>query len=442
MDNKKIIYELFKKNIIKTGNFILKSGIKSNIYFDLRTLIAYPDILNQVIKMMYQKISHLNFDLICGIAYTGIPMATKISLNNDIPMLIIRKEKKDYGTKKLIEGIYKSGQSCLMLDDVITTGSSLIENINILNMDGINVNDIIVFIDRRSDRNDIDEYNLHSVLNEYEIIKFLDNNIAEKILYNNYFGNNYNPMAEKLNKLILEKETNLILSADILKKEEFLNLVSITGPYICIVKTHIDMIEDFDTDLIEQLVNLSKKHNFMIMEDRKFADIGNTVKHQYENGIYKIVEWADFITVHSIMGEGTIKAIKDVLYKNSLESERGIFLLESVSSEGNLINNDYSNNTIEIAEGHIDVVSGFISQERKSLNSNFFYAMPGVNIVDNGDKFGQQYNSPENAILNCGADMIIVGRGIYMAENVEESLKMYRERGWDSYMYKNNKYDM
>ena len=183
--NQKLIYQLLKHDIIKRGNFTLKSGIKSNLYFDLRTLISYPNILNQVIRLMYQKISNLDFDLICGIAYTGIPMATKISLNYNIPMLIIRKERKDYGTKKLVEGVYHKNQKCLMLDDVITTGSSLIENIDILQNEGINVNDIIVFIDRRNNRNDVSEYNVHSVFTEEEIMNIL-NNINQKI------GNNYN----------------------------------------------------------------------------------------------------------------------------------------------------------------------------------------------------------------------------------------------------------
>ena len=58
--------------------------------------------------------------------------ATKLSLDHNIPMILIRKERKEYGTNKLIEGVYKNGQTCLMLDDVITTGSSLSESIKLL----------------------------------------------------------------------------------------------------------------------------------------------------------------------------------------------------------------------------------------------------------------------------------------------------------------------
>ncbi len=430
--NQNLIYQLLKHNIIKRGDFTLKSGIKSNLYFDLRTLISYPNILNQVVKMMYQKISHLNFDLICGIAYTGIPMATKISLSYDIPMLIIRKERKDYGTKKLVEGVYQENQNCLMLDDVITTGSSLIENINILLNEGLNVTDIIVFIDRRSDRNDVSQYNVHSVFTEKEIMDVLNGlNPRED-------DNCSNIMSEKLNKIVHQKRTNLVLSADVTTQEELLDLISIAGPYICMIKIHIDIITDLDEDFFYLLCKLSDVHNFMIMEDRKFADIGNTVKNQYTNGIYNIIKWADFVTVHSIMGEGTLEAIREAMRENRVH--RGVFLLESVSSEGNLIDIDYSDRTIEMANKYKDIVSGFISQKRRGTNSDFFYAMPGVNIETNGDPYGQQYNTPENAILNCGADMVIVGRGIYMAEDKEEALRMYRDRAWNSYQIKIEKY--
>jgi len=429
--NQKLIYQLLKHDIIKRGNFTLKSGIKSNLYFDLRTLISYPNILNQVIRLMYQKISNLDFDLICGIAYTGIPMATKISLNYNIPMLIIRKERKDYGTKKLVEGVYHKNQKCLMLDDVITTGSSLIENIDILQNEGINVNDIIVFIDRRNNRNDVSEYNVHSVFTEEEIMNVL-NNMNQKI------GDNYNIISERLNRIIHQKKTNLVLSADITTQDELLNLISIAGPYICMLKIHIDIIKDLNEDFFYLISKMADVHNFMIMEDRKFADIGNTVKNQYTQGIYNIIKWADFVTVHSIMGEGTLKAIRDSIKEAGMV--RGVFLLESVSSEDNLIDNEYSDRTIEMANKYNDIVSGFISQKRRGTNSDFFYAMPGVNIDTTGDNLGQQYNTPENAILNCGADMVIVGRGIYMAEDKEEALKMYRDRAWNSYQIKIEKY--
>ena len=90
-----------------------------------------------------------NFDVICGVPYAALPMATAMSLESYIPLIIKRKEAKEYGTKKLIEGIYKSGQNCLLVEDVITSGKSLIETISEVENEGLKVSDIVVVLDRQ-----------------------------------------------------------------------------------------------------------------------------------------------------------------------------------------------------------------------------------------------------------------------------------------------------
>src|SRR3989338_9549709 len=89
-----------------------------------------------------------------------------------------------------------------------------------------------------------------------------------------------NLTAKKLLNLMDTKQTNLCLAADATNKAKLLELANTIGPEICIFKTHIDIVEDFDNDLIIQLQRLSEKHNFLIFEDRKFADIGKTVQLQ------------------------------------------------------------------------------------------------------------------------------------------------------------------
>ena len=98
-----------------------------------------------------------------------------------------------------------------------------------------------------------------------------------------------NPLAIKLLKLMSDKKTNLALSADVTCKKKLLELANILGPYICILKTHIDIIEDFDAELITRLQNLAVQHNFLLFEDRKFADIGNTVRLQYFAKIVSVI---------------------------------------------------------------------------------------------------------------------------------------------------------
>ena len=238
-----------------------------------------------------------------------------------------------------------------------------------------------------------------------------------------------NRTAKRLFQLIEEKKTNLAVSLDIKQSKRFLELVDEIGSEICLLKTHIDIIEDFSNDFIKALQALSIKHTFLILEDRKFADIGNTVKYQYQDGIYHIVDWADIVTAHSISGPGIITALKEV----GLTKDRGLLLIAEMSSEANLIYENYIESTVEIATRETDFVIGLIAQRHLTKNPKLIHLMPGVQLSVTNDAFDQRYTDPQKASLDNEADIIIVGRGIYAAESPLKSAQHYRELAWEAY---------
>jgi orotidine 5'-phosphate decarboxylase subfamily 1 len=248
-----------------------------------------------------------------------------------------------------------------------------------------------------------------------------------------------NEVATKLLKLMDEKQTNLSLLNDVTNSEKFLELADACGPEIAILKTHIDIIKNFTPKLIEELQSLAKQYNFIIFEDRKFADIGNTVKMQYGQGIYQIAKWADLTNAHIVPGPGVIEGLKAVADEQT--EPRGLILLAQMSSEGNLATDEYTQQAVAMAESFLGFVVGFIGNggnpdELKKLTSivhpRFVILTPGVKLGGGGDKLKQTYSNPQEAV-NAGSDVILVGRGIYAADNPKQSAQEHRKAGWEAY---------
>jgi uridine monophosphate synthetase len=158
---------LLDAGCIKFGEFTLKSGLKSPIYIDLRYIISFPKLLEQIGAAYLPLLKDLKFDRIAGLPYAAIPIATAISLLGNYPMIYPRKEVKDYGTKAEIEGEYHAGEIAVVIDDLATTGGSKFEAIEKLTAVGLVVKDVVVLVDRQSGAKESLEqagYAMHAVL--------------------------------------------------------------------------------------------------------------------------------------------------------------------------------------------------------------------------------------------------------------------------------------
>ncbi|XP_068152411.1 uridine 5'-monophosphate synthase [Drosophila tropicalis] len=479
---KALAVKLFEINAFKFGDFKMKVGINSPVYFDLRVIVSYPDVMQIVSDLLVAHIKEqqLSAKHVCGVPYTALPLATLVSVNQSTPMLVRRKEAKAYGTKKLIEGIYNAGDTCLIVEDVVTSGSSILDTVKDLQSEGIVVTDAVVVVDR--EQGGAANIAKHGVkMHSLFTLSFLLNTLHEaghiekatvdavakyisavqinsdgsfvgggdksdavrandlqrtRLTYENRSNLAKSAVAKRLFQLMASKQTNLCLSADVTKADDILDIADKCGPYICLLKTHIDIVEDFSDGFITNLQALAKRHNFLLLEDRKFADIGNTVSLQYGKGLYKISNWADLVTAHTLPGRSILQGLKAALGNAEAGQERGVFLLSEMSASGNLIDDKYKENSNKIAtEGaDIDFVAGIVCQSSNAFAfPGLIQLTPGVKIDESVDKLGQQYQTPELVIKERGADIGVVGRGIIQASDVQKAAITYRDRLWAAY---------
>lgn len=146
---KSLYQQLYEVGIIQDGEFVLKSGITSPVYIDLRRIISYPELFAQVVDLLAQELSDTSFDHIVGVPYAALPFASGIAVLYQKSMIMPRKELKDHGAKKMIEGVYQKGQKALIIEDVVTSGASILETIATLKSQGLEVDEVIVFLDRQ-----------------------------------------------------------------------------------------------------------------------------------------------------------------------------------------------------------------------------------------------------------------------------------------------------
>lgn len=133
------------------GNFTLASGKKSDTYIDVKRGLTRPDILALIAAAMAP---HIDTDRIAGVELAGVPIAAAVSIAVDKPCIFVRKESKDHGTKKRYEGDLKAGETVTMVEDVTTTGSSVIAGIEVIEAGGGQVQTVVTVVDREEGAED------------------------------------------------------------------------------------------------------------------------------------------------------------------------------------------------------------------------------------------------------------------------------------------------
>ncbi len=170
------------KECIKYGDFVLRSGKKSKYYMDLRTLISKPKEMNTISDLIFSRLPKDGYHKtypdadhnywVVGLPYAGIPHACHLSSQHLIPMVLLRNEPKKHGTANMIEGDFKQGDHLVIIDDVLTTGSSVMDALPFFN--DFVIEKIVVIVDReQGGKEKLEEMGLkvESIFKISEIIK-------------------------------------------------------------------------------------------------------------------------------------------------------------------------------------------------------------------------------------------------------------------------------
>ena len=410
--------QIISRYLVKNGcisesdtPFKLKSGRVSRYYVDVRSLISDPDAFNLVAKILTIELRDEKFDLLCGVPHGAEPYVAVVANALGVPMIKVRKEVKDYGLGKVIEGRYSSGQECILLEDVTSTGESVIETVKKMEMLGLRVVKVLSIVDRCFGASERVREELGVELES--MVKLSEVSLGKIIRSPVY----------RLYNIMRSKGSRLCLSADFTDSESLLRIVEMVGDSIVILKTHVDMLEDLDDVVLDKLVELKKKYNFLVMEDRKYGDISKTVVRQIRNGFLGILDWADMVTIHGFLGEETLMTIMTELEDTDL----GFVVINEMSNKGSLYDDSVEKFSSVLLHKGMQVV-GMVGEKRVK---HTLMMKPGVSLDVCGDVKlvgDQMYKHP--GLVDT--DVWIVGRDICCNEDptrrVDEYIKISKKK--------------
>jgi orotate phosphoribosyltransferase len=431
---KDLIIDLYNKNCIKFGKFTLKNGTTSPIYIDMKNIISYPYLVNIISNFFINEIKSLETNYICGVPYGGIPIASLISNKNNIPMLMIRKEIKKYGLKKSIEGEYEKGQTCILIEDTITTGSSINKFVNLLIKEGIIVKHVFVICDRR-DKNTIPSlrYKIQSLfdivfifktLKKHGFIKFNEQNMnyLKGFIFKKY-GNFIDFESKKksiksldktcsaLISIILKKQTNLCFSVPLQEEIEIELLVKTIGKigkHICILKINSDNIKGITENpgYKTALLKMSNEMEFMIYDDKKISTLNN-----FE------IPWCNF---YSVLGFTSL----DPLFQIEIQKQK----IQGIHDYKGLVLTDI-NKFEELNTQNIVIYEGKEIINKKDKKDLFLSDSFDLDIIS----FDTLTNIFEEYLIEYDFDLISVSKNLNDGDSLESSIILTKNIAWSAY---------
>ena len=174
--HRELILQLHEAGCVQFGQFTLASGKQSPIYIDLRRIASRPSLLRLAARAYADMLRPLTFDHLAAVPYAALTIGTAVALQVNKSLIYPRKEVKAHGTGQAIEGVFSPGDTAAVLEDLVTSGGSVIKAIETLTAAGLRVSDVAVLIDRQQGGRETlaaQGYRLHAALTLPQILDTL-----------------------------------------------------------------------------------------------------------------------------------------------------------------------------------------------------------------------------------------------------------------------------
>ncbi len=420
MTKKEYILRLYATGAVKFGEFTLKSGIKSPFYIDLRDIISDNALLEATANLLSEKAKSLDFDYVTGIPYTALPVATLMAQKLGKPLIYSRKEEKSYGTKNAIIGKFEKGKKCLVVDDLITSGESIMETAEKYSEEGLLTRDFMVVIDRSKGGAAYlhsHGYRLHSLIRLDEIVDtlFSEGAISRQQVddiesFMNALGEKktaqaalpLNPKVQKIIDLCEQKQSRLAVSIVANDSKTFFEKLEAVAPMAVMIIFDIEAIRDVEDAFFEKLKSYQEQYHFLVLQDRQYVAPLGGLDRVLQNSCYHFDTWADFVSMHPL---GGTKATEEI---GKIKADVGAFWYAKWNRNGSLTNDNYTRKVFEMGAKLPQRVAGYFC-DAKSLQEvrrmrNKIPAGQLMIVTASPEKGGL---TPEEA-PGAGADLVIV----------------------------------
>ncbi|XP_065226486.1 uridine 5'-monophosphate synthase-like [Planococcus citri] len=461
---RELAVELFNAGVLKFGKFYSPSGCEVNAWFDLLLVYGYPSLMDKICEhaSKFCVEANLNYSAVCGVTYGGLPFGVLLASKVHKPLIMWNKEPSRHSTDQRIHGRILKNEYCILVEEVVASGRSILGVIKDIENTGMKVKDIysIINLEQGGDEN-LEKlgYKLHSLMTMSQFLQIL---FDEKLIAENQYDSSMKGFSEfkcspngdvitntylsrrksiqyekridscksqiskKLLKLMSAKKSNLCVEFISPSVEITSQVAELIGPYICMLSICWHVFEKAEELQLIRLVEISRKHNFLLIDDSKLSEDGDVLFEQCRRRF----KFVDLLTIYPISGKNTLLLIKSLIKDRF--PEKGVFVVAFPSIVDALAGSNFEKSSIDITLKLFEEVTGFVSSKNSTIPLNYIHMASDLKNSGNvAQSSNNSFYSSEIIVQDISADIIKLRYN--SLENIAELVKNEQLLLWNAY---------